>query len=397
MSVVRSPSLIRSSSVSSVARPRAVRLLRGPLAGLALLGDLAGDPVLADGEERVAGTGHGGQTEHEHRTGRTGARHRLAVLVEHGPDPAVRVAGDDRVTDVERAPVDQHRGDRTATAVEVSLDRDALRLAVDRRPQVQRRVGGEQHALEQAVDVDPALGGDVDEHGVAAVLLGHQPVLGELLAHLGRVGVLLVDLVHRHHDRHLGRLGVVERLDRLRHDAVVGRDDQDHDVGGLGTTGTHGGERLVTRGVDEGDRPVVALVLDVHLVRADVLGDAAGLALGHLGLADRVEQLGLAVVDVTHDGHDRRPGDQAGLVDVLVEVDVEPREQLAVLLLGADDRTSKPRCSPSNSSVSSVHDWVAVTISPRLNISWTSEPGFALILSAKSDSEAPRGSRTTWP
>ena len=118
---------------------------------------------------------------------------------------------------------------------------------------------------------------DVDEQRVAAVLLGDQPVLGELLAHLGRVGVLLVDLVHRDHDRDAGRLGVVERLDGLRHDAVVGRDDQHHDVGGRRTAGTHGGERLVTRGVDERDRTVVALVLDVHLVRADVLGDAAGL------------------------------------------------------------------------------------------------------------------------
>ena len=106
----------------------------------------------------------------------------------------------------------------------------------------------------------PLLGGDVDEHRVAAVLLGHQVVLGELLADLVRVGALLVDLVDRDHDRHVGRLGVVERLDRLRHDAVVGRDHEDRDVGDLGTTGTHGGERLVTRGVDEGDRALVALV-----------------------------------------------------------------------------------------------------------------------------------------
>ena len=128
----------------------------------------------------------------------------------------------------------------------------------------------------------PALGGDVDEHRVAAVLLGHQAVLGELLTHLARVGLRLVHLVDRDHDRHVGRLGVVERLDRLRHHAVVGRDHQDHDVRRLGTTGTHGGERLVARGVDEGDRAVLALVLHVDLVRADVLGDATGLALDHV-------------------------------------------------------------------------------------------------------------------
>ena len=75
------------------------------------------------------------------------------------------------------------------------------------------------------------------------------------LADLGRVGVFLVDLVDRDHDRHVGRLGVVERLDGLRHDAVIGRDDEHRDVGDLGTTSTHGGERLVTRGVDEGQRP----------------------------------------------------------------------------------------------------------------------------------------------
>ncbi len=74
---------------------------------------------------------------------------------------------------------------------------------------------------------------------------------------LSGLALRLVDLVDRDHDRHVGRLGVVQRLDRLRHHAVVGRDDQDHDVGHLGTTSTHGGERLVTRGVDEGDRPVL--------------------------------------------------------------------------------------------------------------------------------------------
>ena len=47
------------------------------------------------------------------------------------------------------------------------------------------------------------------------------------------VGVVAVDLGDRHDDRHLGRAGVVDRLDRLRHDAVVGRDDEHRDVGGL--------------------------------------------------------------------------------------------------------------------------------------------------------------------
>ena len=43
-----------------------------------------------------------------------------------------------------------------------------------------------------------------------------------------------------------------------------------------------------------------------HLIGADMLGDAAGFAGDDIGLADGVEQRGLAVVDVAHDGDDRR-------------------------------------------------------------------------------------------
>ena len=185
---------------------------------------------------------------------------------------------------------------------------------------------------------DAGDGGDVDEHRVAAVLLRHQAVLGELTAHLGRVGTLLVDLVDRDHDRHLGGQGVVERLDRLRHHAVVGRHHQHGDVGRLRPAGTHGGERLVTRGVDEGDLALFAVDLGGHLVGADGLGDATGLAGDHVGLADGVEQLGLAVVDVTHDGDHRRTGREVLLAAlVLAELDVEALQQLAVLVLGRDD------------------------------------------------------------
>lgn len=157
------------------------------------------------------------------------------MFVEHGADAAVCHAGDDRVTHAQRAGLHQHRGHRTATAVQVGLDRDTASFLVRVGAQIERRVGGQQDRFEQTVDVLPLLGRDVDEHRVAAVLLGDQVVLGELLTHLVRVGAVDVDLVDRDDDRYVGRLGVVERLDRLRHDAVVGRDDQDGDVGHLGT------------------------------------------------------------------------------------------------------------------------------------------------------------------
>ena len=70
----------------------------------------------------------------------------------------------------------------------------------------------------------------------------------------GTLALRQIDLVDRDDHRHAGVLGVADRLDRLRHDLVVGRDDEHDDVGDLRAAGAHGGERLVARRVEEGDR-----------------------------------------------------------------------------------------------------------------------------------------------
>ena len=310
------------------------------LDGIALLGDLPGGAVVIGGDERITGARHRGQTEHLDGTRGSRLGDGIAVLVEHRTDATEGRAADDRIALAQGAGLDEDGRDGAAALVELGFDRDAAGGLVRVRPQVESGVRGQQHRLEELVDALALERGDRDEHRVAAVLLGHEVVLGELLHDLGRVRTLLVDLVDRHDDRHIRGLRVVERFDRLRHHAVVGGDHEDREVRRLRTTGTHGGERLVTRGVEERDAALGALVLDLDLVGADVLGDAAGLAGDDVGRPDRVEQLRLAVVDVTHDGDDRGPGDE--IVVVLlggfgIEVDVEGLEQLAVLVLGRDD------------------------------------------------------------
>ena len=186
---------------------------------------------------------------------------------------------------MEGAALNQHAGDRAATRVELGLDHGPGGRGVGVGAEL-LEIGDQQDHLEQVVEAVLGLGRDVGVDGVAAPLLGIEVLLGELGADAVGIGALLVDLVDRDQDRDVGRTGVVDRLDGLRHDAVVGGDDDHRDVGDLGAARAHRGERLVAGGIQEGEG--LAVVLD--LVGADVLGDPAGLARGDLGLADRVEE-----------------------------------------------------------------------------------------------------------
>ena len=143
----------------------------------------------------------------------------------------------------------------------------------------------------------------------ACPLFGNEAAIGELLLDAIGVGFGLVDLVDGHDDGNVGGLGVVDGLEGLRHDAVVGGDHDDDDVGDLGAAGSHAGKGFVARRIEEDDLAAGgrrAFLGELHLVSADVLGDAAGFACRHVGFANGVEQRGLAVIDVAHDGDDGR-------------------------------------------------------------------------------------------
>ncbi len=168
----------------------------------------------------------------------------------------------------------------------------------------------QQHLLQQRVDAHAGFGRHRHKGRIAAEffghhLLGHQPGLDAL-----QVGLGLVGLGQGHHDRHIGRFGVLDGLFGLRHHAVVGGADQDHHVGGLGTAGTHGREGLVAGGVEEGHHAARGF----YVVGPDVLRDATRFARRHLGAPNVVEQRGLAVVHVTHDRDHGRTRPAFGLL-----------------------------------------------------------------------------------
>jgi hypothetical protein len=80
----------------------------------------------------------------------------------------------------------------------------------------------------------------------------------------------------------LRRFGVADRLDRLLHDAVIGRHDKHHDVGDIGTARAHRGKGLMTRCVDKSN---FLAAFQTDPIGADVLGDATSFASRDIGLA----------------------------------------------------------------------------------------------------------------
>src|SRR5690606_5094588 len=126
--------------------------------------------------------------------------------------------------------------------------------------------------FKQFVDTGTDLGRYVHEHGVAAPLFRDHLECREVMLDAVRIGVFLVDLVHRNHQRNASSLGMLNGFLGLWHHAVIGRHHQNHDVGGLGTTGTHGGKRGVTGGIQEGHHAA----LGFNVVGTNVLGNTTG-------------------------------------------------------------------------------------------------------------------------
>ena len=167
--------------------------------------------------------------------------------------------------------------------------------------------------FEQHLHAFAGLCGHAHDGGLAAPLLGEHALFGELMQHLIGICARLVYLVDGDDDGHFRLTRVVYRLYCLRHDAVVGGDHEHRDVRDLRAACTHGSERLVTRGVEEGD----GRAFERHGVSADVLGYAARLAARDIGFPDIVEQRSLAVVDMTHDGDHGRTRTKFGHILVV--------------------------------------------------------------------------------
>ncbi len=305
----------------------------GPPLGLTLLDDLTRGALVVEDLHRVASAGEIHESQDLDREARICTPNALAAVVEHRFHAAPGGARHHDIADVQCAALDKQRCHRSAIAVDLRFDHDPAGQLVRIRLELVH-VGDEQDDFEQIVESQVLACRHFDEWHVATPVFRNDIQFRQLLLDKVRICRRQVDLVDGNDHRHVCRPNVRHSLSRGRHDAVVRGYDQHGHIGGLGAASAHGGEGLVAGRIEEGD--LSSLRLD--LVGANMLGDAAGLAFSHIGRPDRVQQLGLAMVDVPHDRNDRRPGNGIWIGLTLraarLEVGIRGLDRLRYVLVG---------------------------------------------------------------
>ena len=183
--------------------------------------------------EPIARFRRAGEAEHLDRHRGTGLRNVLSLIVDQRPHASPFAAGDHDVAHAQGAPLHQNGRDRAAAAVEFRLDHRAFRRAVGVGLEIEQ-FGLQPDRFQQLAEIGLLRGRNLDVEGLAAHRFDLHFVLQQFGAHALGLGVGLVDLVDGDDDRNLRRARVMDRLHRLRLDAVIGGDHQHHEVGDLG-------------------------------------------------------------------------------------------------------------------------------------------------------------------
>jgi len=179
---------------------------------------------------------------------------------------------DEIVADLQCAVAHEHGGHRALARVQLCLDDGALGPTIGIRLVIPD-FGEEQDILQELVDVGALLCRNLVREHFAAELLEDDTVLQQLLLDTSRIRLRQVDLVDRDDERNGGVPRMRDRLDRLRHDAIIGGNDEDDDISHLRAASTHRGKRFVTRRIEEAE---LLTVRQRDVIGPDMLRDTAG-------------------------------------------------------------------------------------------------------------------------
>ena len=144
--------------------------------------------------------------------------------------------------------------------------------------------------------------------GCSAPLCGRQLVFGKLPINTINIDTRNVNFVQRHNNGYTGCLGMVNRLNRLRHHAVISSNHQHNNIGHVGSACPHCGKGFVARRVKEG----YSFAVQLNLVGPDVLCNPASLTGSDTAFTNSIQQTGFAVVHMAQHRHNRWTLDKFG-------------------------------------------------------------------------------------
>ena len=277
---------------------------------LTLVGDFASLLLCLDYVELVTCSRRTVQTEDDSWLSWSSRLDIGITLIEHRLDTTPRSTGEYDVAYLQGTIGNQYGRNISTTLVERRLDDGTCSTTVRVSLQVEH-VSLEEHLVEQIVNTDTLLGTDFLALILTTPLLNEQVHVSQVLTDTVWVSTWLINLVDSEYHWYTGSLRMSDSLLGSWHHRVIGCDDDDGDIGSLGTTGTHGGKRLVTWSIKEG---YLATAFQGHTIGTDMLGNTTRLTGNHIGIADIVEQRGLTVVYVTHDGYDWSTWNQVVLI-----------------------------------------------------------------------------------
>src|SRR5438132_1108416 len=113
-----------------------------------------------------------------------------------------------------------------------------------------------------------------------------------------------IDLIGRNHYLYARRgFGVNNGFNGLRHEAIVGCDNEHNDIGDIRPPRAHRRKGSVPRRVDKGKCRAIV----INAIGADMLSNAAGFARRDTGFANGVHQRCLAMINMSHERDNRCP------------------------------------------------------------------------------------------
>ena len=239
----------------------------------------------------IARRWHTAKAQNLNRHGRASFFDLFAGIIDDGAHTAALRANNESIAAFQRATRNQNRRHRATAFIKLRFDYGCFCFAIRARFQLKHfclKVDG----FQQVIKASALSCGDLYILHIARQFLNNHFMFKQAIADIVRIGLWLIHLVDRHNHRHASGLGVVNRFDRLRHNAIICCHNQHHNIRHIRAALTHFGECGVARRIKEGDLLplILARAFRGDLIAANMLSDATGLTLGHISAAQSVKQ-----------------------------------------------------------------------------------------------------------